>query len=230
MNCIYIYTQIVFKHWLNLSRIGHPCAIIAINIHAHIVWSQHVTTTSQQPNDLDGSSDTDAYPICKWLPRDVPNLQSFLEPFRFGMTIGSLRNMQWLLWLLDSQMAENPKITRQMPPSYSNTTVSLHGHEAKVRPVVDKVPHEWMPNHETIKSIRKPAQGSLLFAMWLPWLLGIWIGQTWAKDIRNKANCSLSQTSRKQKCWLQPHTLQAGPVGENGVRFWEVLVNETDNA
>ena len=60
----------------------------------HIVWSQHVTTTSQQPNDLDGSSDTDAHPICKWLPRDVPNLQSFLEPFRFGMTIGSLRNMQ----------------------------------------------------------------------------------------------------------------------------------------
>lgn len=44
-----------------------------------------VTTTSQQPHDLDGSSDTDACPVCKWLPRDVPNLQDFLEPFHFGM-------------------------------------------------------------------------------------------------------------------------------------------------
>lgn len=68
------------------------------------------------------------------------------------------------------------------------------------------------------------------FSMRLPWLPGIWIDQNWAKNIRNKANCSLSQTSHRQKCWLQPHTLQAGPVGENGVRFWEVLVNETDNA
>lgn len=33
--------QLIFKHWLNLSRIAHPYAIIAIN-HEHIIWSQRL--------------------------------------------------------------------------------------------------------------------------------------------------------------------------------------------
>lgn len=34
--------QLIFKHWLNLSRIAHPYAIIAINNHEHIIWSQQL--------------------------------------------------------------------------------------------------------------------------------------------------------------------------------------------
>ena len=190
-------------------------------------------------NTLYGHNDFAATPWPRWVFRH--RCMSSLQMIASGCSKSS--RLSWAIPFWDDKpplwnmqvdlrritgLAENPKITRQMPASYSNTTVSLHGHEAKIRPVVDKVPHEWTPNHKTIKSLH--CSRFRCFSIRLPWLPGIWIDQNWAKNIRNKANCSLSQTSHRQKCWLQPHTLQAGPVGENGVRFWEVLVNETDNA